>query len=48
VGVAYHEQLVDEVPHGARDERVHIVMTDREAILGPTDEAFGRGQPIIG
>jgi 5-formyltetrahydrofolate cyclo-ligase len=32
VGVGFHEQVVDEVPHGAGDERVHVLVTDRDTI----------------
>ena len=28
IGVCYEFQLVDEVPHGANDEPVHVVVTD--------------------
>jgi 5-formyltetrahydrofolate cyclo-ligase len=33
VGLCYHEQLIDEVPHGPGDERVDIVITDRETVI---------------
>jgi 5-formyltetrahydrofolate cyclo-ligase len=32
VGIAFHEQIVDEVPYGPGDERVHVLVTDRETI----------------
>lgn len=32
VGICFHAQLVDLVPHGPADRRVHVVVTDREAI----------------
>jgi 5-formyltetrahydrofolate cyclo-ligase len=32
VGICFHDQVVDEVPHGPGDERVHIVLTDREVV----------------
>jgi 5-formyltetrahydrofolate cyclo-ligase len=32
VGVAFHEQVADEVPHGAGDEPVHVLVTDRDTI----------------
>ncbi len=32
VGVCFHEQLVEAVPHGPDDQRVHLVITDREAV----------------
>jgi 5-formyltetrahydrofolate cyclo-ligase len=44
VGLAFHEQVLDEVPHGPGDEPVDILVTDRETIpCNPTDEAFGAG-----
>jgi 5-formyltetrahydrofolate cyclo-ligase len=35
IGIAYHVQIVDEVPHGPGDERLDVVVTDRETILCP-------------
>ena len=36
VGVGFHVQVVDEVPHGEGDERLDAVVTDRETIrVGP-------------
>jgi 5-formyltetrahydrofolate cyclo-ligase len=32
LAVAYSEQLVSEVPHGPEDERVDVVVTDREVV----------------
>ena len=32
VGVAFREQVVDEVPHGPSDERVDLLVTDAETI----------------
>jgi 5-formyltetrahydrofolate cyclo-ligase len=44
VGLAFHEQALDEVPHGPGDEPVHVLVTDRDTIpCTPTDEAFGPG-----
>lgn len=32
VGLAFHSQVVDRVPRGSGDERLHLVLTDRETI----------------
>jgi 5-formyltetrahydrofolate cyclo-ligase len=32
VGICFHDQLIDEVPSGPGDERVHVVVTDREVV----------------
>jgi len=32
VGIAFHEQLLDSVPHSSRDEPLHYVVTDRETV----------------
>ena len=33
IGIGFHCQVVREVPHGPRDERVGMVVTERETIL---------------
>jgi len=33
VGIAFHPQVVDAVPHGGRDVPVHFVVTDEETIV---------------
>jgi 5-formyltetrahydrofolate cyclo-ligase len=35
VGIAFHQQLVDELPHEPGDERLDAVVTDRELIVCP-------------
>lgn len=37
IGVAFHVQLVEAVPAGRRDERLDIVVTDRETIVVQPD-----------
>jgi len=32
LGIAFHEQLVDAVPFGPQDQRLHLVVTDREVV----------------
>lgn len=32
IGIGFHEQLVEEVPHGPADQRLHLVVTDRETV----------------
>lgn len=32
IGIGFHAQLLDEVPHGRRDERLDLIVTDRETI----------------
>lgn len=32
IGIGTHGQVVDEVPHGRRDERLHLIVTDQETI----------------
>jgi 5-formyltetrahydrofolate cyclo-ligase len=43
VGIAFHEQLVDEVPAGPADVPVGIVVTDREVIRAPDAPRSGPG-----
>jgi 5-formyltetrahydrofolate cyclo-ligase len=33
VGIGFHVQVVDAVPHGRRDERLDVVVTDRATIV---------------
>jgi 5-formyltetrahydrofolate cyclo-ligase len=37
VGIAYHCQLIEELPHGMADETVDLVVTDRETVLCRAD-----------
>jgi 5-formyltetrahydrofolate cyclo-ligase len=32
VGVAFREQVLDEVPHGPSDERVDLLVTDADIL----------------
>lgn len=32
IGICFHEQLVEAVPHGTGDERVDVIVTDREIV----------------
>ena len=32
IGICFHEQLIERVPAGPGDERVHLVVTDREVV----------------
>jgi 5-formyltetrahydrofolate cyclo-ligase len=32
IGIGFDEQLVEDVPHGPGDERLHLVVTDRETV----------------
>jgi 5-formyltetrahydrofolate cyclo-ligase len=41
VGVAFHQQIIDEVSGGALDVPVHVIVTDEEVILAPGAEAAG-------
>ena len=43
VGVAFHCQLVEELPHGPGDESVDLVVTDEETVLCRADRAEERG-----
>jgi 5-formyltetrahydrofolate cyclo-ligase len=36
VGIAFHQQLVSELPHEAADERLDLVVTDVEVIVCPS------------
>jgi 5-formyltetrahydrofolate cyclo-ligase len=33
VGIGFHEQLLERVPRGPRDQRLHLVVTDREVVV---------------
>jgi 5-formyltetrahydrofolate cyclo-ligase len=33
VGIAFQQQIVDELPHGTGDERLDLIVTEREVIL---------------
>lgn len=35
IGIAFHQQLVDELPHEAGDERLDLIVTDLEVIVCP-------------
>jgi 5-formyltetrahydrofolate cyclo-ligase len=41
VAVAFHQQIIDEVPGGPLDVPVHVIVTDEEVILVPGAEAPG-------
>ena len=36
IGVCYAAQLLDRIPHGPSDQRVHLVVTDRETVVAQT------------
>ena len=42
LGIAFHQQLVDELPREPGDERLDLLVTDREVIVCPPRAGIGR------